>query len=78
MNGMFTNKNKYISEQNEVKFVVAFCYADDVTLLGPTAGPHWYGIDCNARHERENNIVLDDQDLTSTELTFMIDFLCTS
>ena len=27
---------------------------------------------------RENNIVDDDQDLTSTELTYMIDFLCTS
>ena len=27
---------------------------------------------------RENNIVVDDQDLTSTELTFMIDLLCTS
>ena len=27
---------------------------------------------------RENNIVVDDQDLTSTELTYMIDFLCTS
>ena len=27
---------------------------------------------------RENNIVDDDQDLTSTELIFMIDFLCTS
>ena len=27
---------------------------------------------------RENNIVLDDQDLTSTELTYMIDLLCTS
>ena len=26
----------------------------------------------------ENNIVDDDQDLTSTELTYMIDFLCTS
>ena len=26
----------------------------------------------------ENNIVNDDQDLTSTELTYMIDFLCTS
>ena len=26
---------------------------------------------------RENNIVVDDQDLTSTELTYMIDFLCT-
>ena len=27
---------------------------------------------------RENNIVDDDQDLTSTELTYMIDCLCTS
>ena len=27
---------------------------------------------------RENNIVDDDQDLTSTELTYMIDLLCTS
>ena len=27
---------------------------------------------------RENNIVVDDQDLTSTELTYMIYFLCTS
>ena len=27
---------------------------------------------------RENNIVDDDQDLTSTELTYMIDFFCTS
>ena len=27
---------------------------------------------------RENNIVLDDQDLTSTELTFMVDLLCPS
>ena len=27
---------------------------------------------------RENNIVDDDQDLTSTELTYMIDRLCTS
>ena len=27
---------------------------------------------------RENNIVDDDQDLTSTELTYMIDFICTS
>ena len=27
---------------------------------------------------RENNIVDDDQDLTSTELTYMIEFLCTS
>ena len=27
---------------------------------------------------RENNIVVDDQDLTSTELTYMIDLLCTS
>ena len=27
---------------------------------------------------RENNIVADDQDLTSTELTYMIDFLCIS
>ena len=27
---------------------------------------------------RENNIVDDDQGLTSTELTYMIDFLCTS
>ena len=27
---------------------------------------------------RENNIFVDDQDLTSTELTYMIDFLCTS
>ena len=27
---------------------------------------------------RENNIVVDNQDLTSTELTSMIDFLCTS
>ena len=27
---------------------------------------------------RENNIVDDNQDLTSTELTYMIDFLCTS
>ena len=27
---------------------------------------------------RENDIVDDDQDLTSTELTYMIDFLCTS
>ena len=27
---------------------------------------------------RENNIVVDDKDLTSTELTFMIDFLYTS
>ena len=27
---------------------------------------------------RENNIVDDDQDLTCTELTYMIDFLCTS
>ena len=27
---------------------------------------------------RENNIVVDDQDLTSTELTYIIDFLCTS
>ena len=26
----------------------------------------------------DNNIVDDDQDLTSTELTYMIDFLCTS
>ena len=26
---------------------------------------------------RENNIVDDDHDLTSTELTYMIDFLCT-
>ena len=27
---------------------------------------------------RENNIVVDDQYLTSTELIYMIDFLCTS
>ena len=27
---------------------------------------------------RENNIVVDDKDLTSTELTYMIDLLCTS
>ena len=27
---------------------------------------------------RENNIVVDDQDLTSTKLTYMIDLLCTS
>ena len=27
---------------------------------------------------RENNLVDDDQDLTSTKLTNMIDFLCTS
>ena len=27
---------------------------------------------------REDNIIDDDQDLTSTELTYMIDFLCTS
>ena len=27
---------------------------------------------------RENNIVVDDQDLTCTMLTFMIDLLCTS
>ena len=27
---------------------------------------------------RENNIVVADQDLTCTELTFMIDHLCTS
>ena len=27
---------------------------------------------------RKNNIVVDDQDLTSTELTYMIDLLCTS
>ena len=27
---------------------------------------------------RENNIVVDDQDLTSTELNYMIDLLCTS
>ena len=27
---------------------------------------------------RENNIVVDDQDLTSTELTYIIDLLCTS
>ena len=27
---------------------------------------------------RKNNIVDGDQDLTSTELTYMIDFLCTS
>ena len=26
----------------------------------------------------ENNIVVDDQDLTSTKLTYMIDLLCTS
>ena len=30
------------------------------------------------KYIRENNIVDDDQDLTSTELTYMIDFLCTS
>ena len=27
---------------------------------------------------RENNIVVDDQDSTSTDLTYMIDLLCTS
>ena len=27
---------------------------------------------------RENNIVVDDQDLTSTKLIYMIDLLCTS
>ena len=27
---------------------------------------------------RENNIVVDHQELTSTQLTFMIHFLCTS
>ena len=27
---------------------------------------------------RKNNIVDDDQDLTSTELTYMIDLVCTS
>ena len=27
---------------------------------------------------RENNIVVDDQDLTSTELTYVINLLCTS
>ena len=27
---------------------------------------------------RENSTVVDDQDLSSTELTFMIDHLCTS
>ena len=27
---------------------------------------------------RKNNIVFDDQVLTSTELTYIIDFLCTS
>ena len=27
---------------------------------------------------RENNIIVKDQDLTRTELTFMIDLLCTS
>ena len=27
---------------------------------------------------RENNIVVDDQDLTCTMLTFVIDLLCTS
>ena len=26
---------------------------------------------------KENNIVVDDQDFTSTELTYMIDLLCT-
>ena len=26
---------------------------------------------------RENNVFIDDQDLTITELTYMIDFLCT-
>ena len=27
---------------------------------------------------RKNNIVVDDKDLTSTELPYMIDLLCTS
>ena len=27
---------------------------------------------------RENNIVVDDQELTKTELIYMIDILCTS
>ena len=27
---------------------------------------------------RENNIVVDDQDLTRTEFTYIIDLLCTS
>ena len=30
------------------------------------------------KYIRGNNIVDDDQDLISTELTYMIDFLCTS
>ena len=28
-------------------FVGSFCYVDDVTKF---AGPHWHGIECNARH----------------------------
>ena len=45
-----------------------FCFQSTCSICG-TLGE---------KRLRENNIVVDDQDLTSTELTYMIDLVCTS